>query len=257
MYKKFFGFTPSECGAHLERLEANAKSGFTLAEVLITLAIIGIVAALTIPTLVSNSQKTQYVTGLKKAYSQWSQALQKIAVDEGTPGDLKTFFDATEGDTQAMGDKLVSYFKIAKNCGTTQKGCWADTISFKIDGSNPQSGKDYTGDYYRFVTADGMAVSFYYPYKACSGSFDLTTNICMSAFYIDVNGPKKPNVYGRDIFQFKIINDHGPAIYPIGGQNMLDWIKSNGCSFGYNGATNKDGEYCAGRVIGEGWQMNY
>jgi prepilin-type N-terminal cleavage/methylation domain-containing protein len=45
------------------------KQGFTLAEVLITLAVIGVVAALTIPTVVRNYQKTQTVTKLKKTYS--------------------------------------------------------------------------------------------------------------------------------------------------------------------------------------------
>jgi len=233
------------------------KIGFTLAEVLITLGIIGVIAALTIPTLIANTQKTEYVTGLKKAYSVWSQALQKMADDDGTPGDLKPFFDATEGDTQTMGDKIVPFFSIAKNCGTTKKGCWADTISSKIDGSNPASGKDYTGDYYRFITADGMGVSFYYPYKNCNSSFDLSTNICMSAFYVDVNGLKKPNTYGRDIFEFKIIADNGPSLYPIGGKNLLEWVNNDGCSFGHGGSTNKDGDYCAGRVISEGWQMTY
>ena len=59
---------------------------FTLAEVLITLGIIGVVAAITIPTLMANYQKAQYVTALKKAYSQINQVLVKIADDRGCPG---------------------------------------------------------------------------------------------------------------------------------------------------------------------------
>ncbi|MBP7212243.1 prepilin-type N-terminal cleavage/methylation domain-containing protein, partial [bacterium] len=51
----------------------NSKTAFTLAEVLITLGIIGIVAALTIPTLMNKSQKQQTVTALKKSYSTFSQ----------------------------------------------------------------------------------------------------------------------------------------------------------------------------------------
>ena len=55
--------------------EVNMKKGFTLAEVLITLGIIGVVAALTMPTLMSNYRKHQTVTQLKKAYSEISQAI--------------------------------------------------------------------------------------------------------------------------------------------------------------------------------------
>jgi len=52
----------------MEELKKGNKKGFTLAEVLITLGIIGVVASLTIPTLMANYQKVQYVTGLKRAY---------------------------------------------------------------------------------------------------------------------------------------------------------------------------------------------
>lgn len=58
-------------------------TAFTLAEVLITLAIIGVVAALTIPTVVQNYQKTQTATRLKKAYATINQAIQMANVDNG------------------------------------------------------------------------------------------------------------------------------------------------------------------------------
>ena len=58
------------------------KKGFTLAEVLITLAIIGVVAALAIPSVISNSQQQEFKTGLKKAISVLNSAISmNIAVD--------------------------------------------------------------------------------------------------------------------------------------------------------------------------------
>lgn len=59
------------------------KKGFTLAEILITLGIIGVIAALTIPTLVANTQKTQTVTKLQKFYSNMSQAFNLSIADNG------------------------------------------------------------------------------------------------------------------------------------------------------------------------------
>ena len=51
------------------------KHGFTLAEVLVTLGIIGVVSAMTLPTLVKNHQRQVYVTQLQKVYNELSQAL--------------------------------------------------------------------------------------------------------------------------------------------------------------------------------------
>ena len=57
------------------------KKSFTLAEVLITLGIIGVVAAMTLPSLIGNYKKRETVTILKKAYSEISQALKMAEVD--------------------------------------------------------------------------------------------------------------------------------------------------------------------------------
>ena len=61
------------------------KKGFALAEVLITLGIIGIVAAMTLPALVQKNQEKVTVTKLKKVYSILSQAYQFAVNDYGTP----------------------------------------------------------------------------------------------------------------------------------------------------------------------------
>ena len=71
--------------------KANLKGfrGFTLAEVLITLVIIGFIAAMTIPTLINKTNNQEYVSKLKKAYSTLSQATNRIITEEGNPrGDI-------------------------------------------------------------------------------------------------------------------------------------------------------------------------
>ncbi|MFA7658716.1 MAG: type II secretion system protein [Candidatus Gastranaerophilaceae bacterium] len=229
------------------------QPAFTLAEVLITLGIIGVVAAYTISGLIANSQKAGYVAGVKSAYSKWNQALIQMAADGGCIGDLSCFFDSANLHT--MGDKIAGYFNVAKNCETTTTGCFSDTIALNFDGSSTASGYDST--YYRFITADGMSISLATPSISCSGSASSLTKICMSYVYIDVNGLKKPNAFGRDIFRFAIVNDNGPALYPWGGAKYVPWKTNNRCNYGYNGGTDKQGFYCIGRIIDEGWQMNY
>ena len=59
--------------------------GFTLAEVLITLGIIGVVAAMTMPSLIQDKQNTERVSQLKKVYSTLSQAYLQAVSEKGTP----------------------------------------------------------------------------------------------------------------------------------------------------------------------------
>ncbi len=64
--------------------------GFTLAEVLITLAIIGVVAAIAIPSVISNSQQQEFKTGLRKAVSVLNSAItMNMAIDGESPYELR------------------------------------------------------------------------------------------------------------------------------------------------------------------------
>lgn len=91
-----------------------------------------------------------------------------------------------------------------------------------------------------------------------SGTLGYMSQVC-GFVMIDVNGLKGPNCMGRDTFQFDISNGKGALIYPYGGmdQNFV------GANLWWNGTTkscidsNKSGQYCAGRVMEEGWEMNY
>lgn len=60
------------------------KKAFTLAEVLITLGIIGIVAAITLPAVINKIEDKQFKSAFKKQYSAVSQAMLKVYADEGT-----------------------------------------------------------------------------------------------------------------------------------------------------------------------------
>ena len=231
---------------------------FTLAEVLITLAIIGVVAALTIPTLVSNYQKTQYVTQLKKAYSQFNQALVQMAADRGCVGDLKCT-GLFVPDANVFGSEFVEYFKVVKNCDTTGSGCMSTSVDTNYDGSSSYGrfSTDTIG-HYRFISADGVAFSI----TTNLGTANCNAKPLSSAYMmqycgdleIDVNGPTKgPNYRGRDIFMFSITNGKGPLLYPEGDDDQPPWQRlGSSCSPG-----DKFGNFCAARIMQEGWQMNY
>ena len=84
------------------------RFGFTLAEVLITLGIIGVVAAMTMPTLMNQTQGAQYKTAYKKALSALSQAVTlNVALDEWN------FADA-DNSTYKIQDMLSSRMNVVR-----------------------------------------------------------------------------------------------------------------------------------------------
>ena len=242
---------------------------FTLAEILITLGIIGIIANMTIPQLVADSQKRQYTTGLEKAYTEFNQALIQIASDSGCIGDLACtgIFDPSTTQ-ESLGNELVKYFKLAKNCesnngGPTIYGCMSNNTSANYDGTSARQNYYDVPFFYRFITSGGVSFMTGNWKKNCTDSLSTgvtnnMTQVC-AEMYVDVNGFKKPNNVGRDIFHFYITNGKGPLLYPSGGaddNNNSPWIDSSGSPRScYSG--DAYGDYCAGRVIEEGWQMKY
>lgn len=244
------------------------KIAFTLAEVLIVLGIVGVVAEMTIPTLISNVQNQQYVAELKKSYSNINQVLVKMSADAGCTGDLKCtgLFSASSTD-KTWGDQFAQYFKIAKNCGTISdtsiSGCFPDTVYISYDRTSPNSGFDSW--WYRIITTDGMVMMTHDYSNDCADSgisnhiTNNLTQVC-GIILIDVNGLKSPNAMGRDIYEFYISNGRGPILYPVNGiddsSGWGPWINADG-SYHTCYATTPVGYGCAARIIDQGWQMNY
>ena len=86
------------------------KKAFSLAEVLVTLAVIGIIAIATIPTLLQNMEDAQHKTAVKAAYSKLSQAIMYLVVEEGS---LDVYF----ANNYSLKPKLVKYLKLQKTVG--------------------------------------------------------------------------------------------------------------------------------------------
>ena len=91
---------------------SRKRIAFTLAEVLITLGIIGVVAALTLPNLITQYQKNATVQGLKVAYSLLSQAVQKSISENGEIDN----WDYTLNTNAFNETYILPYLKIAKKC---------------------------------------------------------------------------------------------------------------------------------------------
>ena len=124
---KCSAFTLAEGATHVDTCDNVRKNAFTLAEVLITLAIIGVVAAMTIPTLISSYKKKVVEVKLNKFNSMMQQVIQLSQVDNGSIDS----WDTT--DTEAFFSKyLKNYLKVLK----TEKRSTNDLSIDLADGTN-------------------------------------------------------------------------------------------------------------------------
>src|SRR5574344_672166 len=130
------------------------QRGFTLAEVLIVLGIIGIVAAMTIPTIVQRAQERATVSQLKKVYSTLSSAYELAIKDNGNPADNW----ATSDDSVAT--VLMDYLKVSKNC--IKESC--DNYTFyRLDNSSTL--QDFQP---RMILSDGTLILFHFENASCA-----------------------------------------------------------------------------------------
>ncbi len=249
-------------------LNKTFKKAFTIAEVLIVVGIIGLIAEMTIPPLVKSYEKQLLLTQLKSAYSVLSSGVKQIAAQNGC-NDLRctgVFECSTPTNAQAcreeIGDKFSSYFNVAKNCHQNLNNeCFSDQISENYNGTGARY--DYYAKglvRYKFVLANGTAVYINNSSGCTAGTSRNITGdmkIYCLPLLIDVNGPQKgPNNIGRDIFWFYVTDGRGPALYPMGGDDDSGWPKWD-ASDAYCRPEKVGGYTCAARIMAEGWQMNY
>lgn len=205
------------------------KYAFTLAEVLITLGIIGVVAAMTLPAIIQKNNDKQIITGLKKTYSILSQALIKAQL---TYGFVDTWeydtSDANQGTTpqnmKKVFETIEPELKVLKVC-EDRPGCWHKGKSKNLNGDNITM-RDSVGigsSILIFKLADGTNISMD-DFSIDLSNFGINYNKSGYVFWIDANGDKKPNTVGRDIFAFALTNK---GLVPA-GIDVKDCTKDKG-----------------------------
>lgn len=156
------------------------RKAFTLAEVLITLSIIGVVAAMTLPTLIQKQERKEYSVRLKKFYSMMSQAILLAENEFGEIENWSRSGNLTDDDPELAGQKNFAHTRDYWN------KYYAPYIkTLKIERSTNNLNRNA-----KIYLADGSTI-------------DGWNGGCFSFSY-DVNGDKKPNMLGLDNFLFHI-----------------------------------------------------
>ena len=210
------------------------KLAFTLAEVLLVIAIIGTVSILTVNNAVKNTGTAEKIVQLKKTYDILQGAVMASMNDVGSPYKWGAYGSGTESHeyNKAILEKvLVPHLKLQRNCETST-GCWKSTIKNNI--SNDPTTINNNTDWYKFILANGASVAIelvqldgdtpIYDDSMLLLAGDYPTDQMVGVIYVDVDGPNKgAGKAGDDVFAFVLFNENG--LYPHGNNVTLE--KSN------------------------------
>ena len=242
-------------------LSLKQRVAFTLAEVLITLGVIGVVAAMTMPVLITNYQKHVTVNRLKKSVSSLRQAVTRAQADYGDMSgwdflqaghnltdDVESFRESKENFVK---NYIMQYMQIAKDCGLNNVNkCYdysvssLDRTSFKMMMSYGRMFLTADGTLYSIVTDstiitddDGNSISV--------STGDLLVNI-------DINGAQGPNLLGRDVFLLQL--DPSDKKLKMFGAGVSRDVLKNDSWWGCNSRTSKR-YYCGALIEHDSWQI--
>ena len=188
------------------------KSGFTLAEVLITLGIIGIVAAMTLPALMQNYQKNVYVNGYKQAFSMLNTLTLKIMAEDGVDDMRNTSFyinafnnvDLSNKNTEFAKPDLDSSSQSYENYMKKELGKYIKLSVYTCQEKDTFCQPVYLGgnkgsaiqELRLIELANGMSMNFtLHEYEQLNPKVNPSTTC--GWVMIDVNGVKGPNKVGR------------------------------------------------------------
>ncbi len=165
-----------------------SSHAFTLAEVLVTLGIIGVVSAMTVPSLMQNHQKKTYVTQLHKVYNE----AQQMALQYMTDSNALNLSEAGINSQSKANEFITKYFRIVQTCENQLTPCFADEYKY-LNGAVISS---YTKNINSYVIASGTSIRAYYKKE----------NEKVLQIMLDTNGSKGPNILGRDLFFIAVYN---------------------------------------------------
>ena len=196
---------------------------FTLAETLIVIGIIGVVAALTLPNLNSSTGDKEKVVKLKKIYSNLNDAMGRAIAVYGP-------YNEWNNNVTKAGDRLTEFMKLSKNCGVGSESCMETVANTSLTNSPDMNiGSSSLESNYTFICADGTAVAI---------------SVQSNSIYVDIDGKNSGiNKTGKDVFGFSIntstgeITPKGPRddtdralgeeCLQLGGSNCTKWVIEN------------------------------
>lgn len=220
---------------------------------LITLGIIGIVAAMTLPTLVQQNQKKVVATRLKQTYSQLYQAINMAQADFG---DMKNwdvndnYQSSNDPDNPNLGKDMAAkfvetylkpYLKYTGIPGLRRLKDLGYLSYYSKDGRLYRSNSE---SLYLIELSNGVTLMFGY-----NGNAEVYS---LPIVFVDINGKTKPNILGRDFFMFSFDSVNSMKIVPSGYGLTREALKR---FCGLHDGKTYDYLYCTALIMHDGWEI--
>lgn len=179
------------------------KRAFTLAEVLMTIGLLGVVAAVALPGLRRDTNGQEIVAKVKAVNLMLNEAYGRAAAKYGP---ISTWFASDTTDikrSERFGKRMSEFLKVSKTCGLeTKKECFNKNSIKKLSGDDYNT-FDNWNDVYKIILTDGTTLGFesYHP------------NVYPLYIFVDIDGPENgSNTFGIDIFTFQLDSKEGQFI---------------------------------------------
>ena len=175
-------------------MKKNFKA-FTLSEVIITLTILGVIAALVIPNMYQRYNERVMVTKVKKVWTSLNDAISMTQIENGiiNTWDIGEQQNTLAGSTKIY-NKLKPYLKISKDCNTENEQCFASSYK-KLNKTDLSDIPPNLSKKKVFVLNDGTVLTIW----SAGNTKCRNANEC-GAIWFDINGKKGPNIYGVDLY---------------------------------------------------------
>ncbi len=215
------------------------QKAFTLPELLIALTVVGVIAIMVLPNLVTGIYERVWSTQLQSIYKAVENTSKKLLADEQTSKLSRTILTKSSSETVAdtAGAFLKKYFKVTKDCETSSGNCFAAAYK-NINGGAVELG--VSNDSYCVSISTGASVCLQPASIAADGTFNY------AKFIVDTNGTDQPNIAGYDLFLIYVDED---------GEIMLPQRSSDDVTKCKSGA--ELGLYCLVYLRGNNWKIDY
>ncbi len=210
------------------------KFGFTLAEVLITLGIIGVVAAMTMPTLIAKIQNNILKNQFKRTYSVITNAFARVELDLGYKPECYYDMNGNNGslsECNVLLNQLEKELKVAKVCenNALKNGCLPKSSYLGYENvmknNNPDMSDDDLNKLPQMIGCGfkkNSMENFYRSVVLNDGTIIVYHNNWPKLFAVDINGQKKPNKWGYDLYVFDVVSD-------VKSPLILQGVNAGGC----------------------------
>ena len=225
----------------------DRELAFTLAEVLITLGVIGIVAAMTLPTLISNHKNKVTISKLKKVYAEIQQTILQAENESYFFRDIN---DAESNHTFVEKNIFPKYsgaqYFYSDNAYYNKSMCGNKIQPYHWRNSNNQgvtSGALPSWPSPSVLNASGACIVYWY-----ESNLNLIT--------VDLDGYKKgKNSLGSDVFMFQIDKNKNRLV-PYGFDKTESQILTD-CPDKKHISLSPGGSFCVARIMNDGWEIKY